>query len=173
MCVVQCWVVAAAVRVGIVLVSDNKYWGSSYLTLHPKPTATATKNHNICSWIFGGIMLKAFIVVATRTNHLNWMPNHIALLKGASGGRRYTSSNCQTACSCIKCTLQKLANPCRIDSIAVSAFADIFIELTNTVSDGKIQITILILRRGALSSAEPWRILQNLSICLRVCSIAW
>ena len=38
-----------------------------------------------------------------------------------------------------------------LDSIAVSVFADIFIELTNTVSDGKIQITILILRRGALS----------------------
>ena len=38
-----------------------------------------------------------------------------------------------------------------LDSIAVSLFADIFIELTNTVSDGKIQITILILRRGALS----------------------
>ena len=40
-----------------------------------------------------------------------------------------------------------------IDSITVSVFADIFIELTNTVvvSDGKIQITILILRRGALS----------------------
>ena len=35
-----------------------------------------------------------------------------------------------------------------LDSIAVSLFADIFIELTNTVSDGKIQITILILRRG-------------------------
>ena len=32
-----------------------------------------------------------------------------------------------------------------LDSIAVSLFADIFIELTNTVSDGKIQITILIL----------------------------
>ena len=39
-----------------------------------------------------------------------------------------------------------------VDSIAVSVFADIFIELTNTVSDGKIQMTILILRRGALSS---------------------
>ena len=38
-----------------------------------------------------------------------------------------------------------------VDSIAVSVFADILIELTNTVSDGKIQITILILRRGALS----------------------
>ena len=45
--------------------------------------------------------------------------------------------------------------PPLVDSIAVSVFADIFIELTNTVSDGKIQITILILRRGALSSAEP------------------
>ena len=123
MCVVQCWVVAAAVRVGIVLVSDSKYWGSSYLTLHPKPTTTATKNHNICSYL-GGIMLKAFIVVATRTNHLNWKPNHIALLKGASGGRRYTSSNCQTACYCIKCTTR----------------------------------------------SEPWRILQNLAICLRVCN---
>ena len=36
----------------------------------------------------------------------------------------------------------------RIDSIAVTVFADIFIELTNTVktvSDNKIQITILIL----------------------------
>ena len=43
----------------------------------------------------------------------------------------------------------------RVDSIAVSLFADIFIELTNTVSDGKIQITILILRRGALSSQPP------------------
>ena len=39
-----------------------------------------------------------------------------------------------------------------LDSIAVSVFADIFIELTNTVSDGKIQIIILILRRGALST---------------------
>ena len=29
---------------------------------------------------------------------------------------------------------------------------DILVELTNTVSDGKIQITLLILRRGALSS---------------------
>ena len=38
-----------------------------------------------------------------------------------------------------------------LDSIAVSVFANIFIELRNTVSDGKIQITILILRRGALS----------------------
>ena len=36
----------------------------------------------------------------------------------------------------------KLTRP---DSIAVSVFADIFIELTNTVSDNKIQITILIL----------------------------
>ena len=36
-----------------------------------------------------------------------------------------------------------------IDSIAVSVFADIFIELTNTVSDNKIQITILILWRGS------------------------
>ena len=34
---------------------------------------------------------------------------------------------------------------CHVDSIAVSVFADIFIELTNTVSDNKIQITILIL----------------------------
>ena len=33
-----------------------------------------------------------------------------------------------------------------LDSIAVSVFADIFIELTNTVSDGNIQITILRLR---------------------------
>ena len=41
----------------------------------------------------------------------------------------------------------------KLDSIAVSVFADIFIELTNTVSDGKIQITILILRRGALSKS--------------------
>ena len=32
-----------------------------------------------------------------------------------------------------------------LDSIAVSVFADIFIELTITVSDNKIQITILIL----------------------------
>ena len=39
----------------------------------------------------------------------------------------------------------------QLDSIAVSVFADIFIELANT--DGKIQITILILRRGALSSS--------------------
>ena len=37
-----------------------------------------------------------------------------------------------------------------LDSITVSVFADIFYELTNT--DGKIQITILILRRGALSN---------------------
>ena len=34
---------------------------------------------------------------------------------------------------------------CHVDSIAVSVFADIFIELTNTVSDNNIQITILIL----------------------------
>ena len=40
------------------------------------------------------------------------------------------------------------------DSIAVPVFADIFIELTNTVSDVKIQITILILRRGALSRID-------------------
>ena len=39
-----------------------------------------------------------------------------------------------------------------LDSIAVSLFVDdILVELTNTVSDGKIQITILILRRGAMS----------------------
>ena len=38
-----------------------------------------------------------------------------------------------------------------VDSIAVSVFADIFIEMTNAVSDNKIQITILILRQGALS----------------------
>ena len=44
----------------------------------------------------------------------------------------------------------------KLDSIAVSVFADIFIELTNTVSDGKIQITILILRRGALSRKNPF-----------------
>ena len=47
-----------------------------------------------------------------------------------------------------------------VDSIAVSIFADIFIELTNTVPDGKIQITILILRRGALSRvgwSDPWQ----------------
>ena len=38
-----------------------------------------------------------------------------------------------------------------LDSSAVSVFADIFIELTNTVSvsDNKIQITILILWRGS------------------------
>ena len=48
----------------------------------------------------------------------------------------------------------------KLDSIAVSVFADIFIELTNTESDGKIQITILILRRGALSRvgwSDPWQ----------------
>ena len=44
-----------------------------------------------------------------------------------------------------------------LDSIAVSLFADIFIELTNTVSDGKIQITVLILRRGALSKETQCR----------------
>ena len=48
-----------------------------------------------------------------------------------------------------------------VDSIAVSVFADIFIELTNTVSDVKIQITILILRRGALSNPEKFK----LAIC--------
>ena len=37
-------------------------------------------------------------------------------------------------------------------SITVSVFADIFIGLTNTVADGKIQITILILRWGSLSN---------------------
>ena len=36
-----------------------------------------------------------------------------------------------------------------VDSIAVSVFADIFIEMTNAVSDNKIQITILILWRGS------------------------
>ena len=37
----------------------------------------------------------------------------------------------------------------------ISLFVDdILVELTNTVSDGKIQITILILRRGVLSSFE-------------------
>ena len=37
--------------------------------------------------------------------------------------------------------------------IAVSLFVDdILVELTNTVSDGKIQITILILRRCAFSN---------------------
>ena len=41
-----------------------------------------------------------------------------------------------------------------LDSIAVSVFDDIFIELTNTVSDSKIQITILILRQGALSTSD-------------------
>ena len=51
-----------------------------------------------------------------------------------------------------------------LDSITVSVFADIFIELTNTVSDGKIQITILILRRGALSN------LHHLEQVHKVCS---
>ena len=46
---------------------------------------------------------------------------------------------------------EAIKNQVILDSIAVSVFDDIFIELTNTVSDGKIQITILILRRGALS----------------------
>ena len=44
--------------------------------------------------------------------------------------------------------INKLEVGDQVDSIAVSVFADISIELTNitiTVSDGKIQITILIL----------------------------
>ena len=41
-----------------------------------------------------------------------------------------------------------------LESIAVSLFVDILVELTNTVSDGKIQITILILRQGALSTSD-------------------
>ena len=63
-----------------------------------------------------------------------------------------------------------------LDSIAASVFADIFIELTNTntVSEGKIQITILILRRGALFRhcypmphqaklrGETWRCMEEL-----------
>ena len=38
-----------------------------------------------------------------------------------------------------------------LDSIAVSIFVDILVELTNAVSEAKIQITYLIVRRGALS----------------------
>ena len=41
--------------------------------------------------------------------------------------------------------INKLEVGDQVDSIAVSVFADISIELTNTVSDNKIQITILIL----------------------------
>ena len=58
-----------------------------------------------------------------------------------------------------------------VDSIAVSVFADIFIELTNTVSDGKIQITILILRRGALST---WvRLIYGNVCCSQVPQLPW
>ena len=46
-----------------------------------------------------------------------------------------------------------------VGSIAVSVLVDILVGCTNTVSDGKIQITILILRRGALSRS-PWQIGQ-------------
>ena len=42
----------------------------------------------------------------------------------------------------------------KLDSIAVSIFVDILVELTNTVSEAKIQITLLIVRRGALSIAN-------------------
>ena len=41
------------------------------------------------------------------------------------------------------------------DSIVVSLFVDILDELTNTVSDGKIQISILILRRGPCLLPTP------------------
>ena len=51
-----------------------------------------------------------------------------------------------------------------VDSIAVSLFVDdILVELTNT--DGKIQITILILRRGALSSILGRSVVSVVAIC--------
>ena len=42
-------------------------------------------------------------------------------------------------------------NRIELDSIAVSIFVDILVELTNTVSEAKIPMTLLIVRRGALS----------------------
>ena len=53
-----------------------------------------------------------------------------------------------------------------VDSIAVSVFADIFIELTNTVSDNNIQITILILWRGSCLVSWSDR-LQFRSFCMQ------
>ena len=41
-----------------------------------------------------------------------------------------------------------------LDSIAVSIFVDILVELTNTVSEANIQITLLIVRRGALTKLD-------------------
>ena len=53
----------------------------------------------------------------------------------------------------------QLSHQIGLDSIAVSLFVyDILVELTNTVSDGKIQITILILRQGALSRHVAYRV---------------
>ena len=48
-----------------------------------------------------------------------------------------------------------------VDSTAISIFVDILVELTNTVSvsEAKIQITLLIVRRGALSVTKA---LKNL-----------
>ena len=60
--------------------------------------------------------------------------------------------NCQLFSKLDNGVEQQCLNYRNLDSIAVSVFADIFFELTNIVSDNKIQITILILRRGALSS---------------------
>ena len=53
-----------------------------------------------------------------------------------------------------------------VDSIAVSVFAHIFIELTNTVSDNNIQITILILWRGSCLVSWSDR-LQFRSFCMQ------
>ena len=61
-----------------------------------------------------------------------------------------------------------------LDSIAVSVFADIFIELPIPVSisvlDNKIQITILILRRGAQLLKLSISVLIFVSDCSVLCS---
>ena len=49
----------------------------------------------------------------------------------------------------------------QIDSITVSIFEDILVELTNTASEAKIQITLLIGRRGDLSYSR-WHLSSNI-----------
>ena len=44
-----------------------------------------------------------------------------------------------------------------LNSIVVSIFVDILVELTNTISEDKIQIILLIVRRGALSDVPSQR----------------
>ena len=42
-----------------------------------------------------------------------------------------------------------------VDNIAVSTFVDISVDVTNITSEPKIQITLLILRRGGLPKLTP------------------